>query len=137
MIMEVHMDFIEKQMAALDKRVNARISKLESSIIDLKARQRDNEFVYGVGGAYRRKENAINKREKEIVELEEFAKQIKKPLVAEEIIFSVFYCKECHNEILTQGRTREEWHECPVCRKMIYGRAGKKLMGVVNQRYLE
>lgn len=106
------MDYIEKQMAALDKRVNARILKLESSIIDLKARQRDDEFVYGVGGAYRRKENAINKREKEIVELKEFVKQIKKPLVAEEIIFSVLYCKECHNEILTQGRTREEWHEC-------------------------
>lgn len=105
--------------------------------MNLKVRQRDDEFVYGVGGAYRRKENAINKREKEIVELKEFVKQIKKPLVAEEIIFSILYCKECHNEILTQGRTREEWHECPVCRKMIYGRAGKKLMGVVNQRYLE
>lgn len=46
-------------------------------------------------------ENAINKREKEIVELKEFVRQIKKPLVAEEIIFSVFYCKGCHNEILT------------------------------------
>ena len=60
------MDYIETQMYALDKRVNAGISKLESIIIDLESRQRDDEFVYGVGGAYSRKENAINKREKEI-----------------------------------------------------------------------
>lgn len=64
MIMEVHMDFIEKQMTALDKRVNARISKLESSIIDLKGQTEDDEFVYGVGGAYEEKENAINKKRK-------------------------------------------------------------------------
>ena len=131
------MDYIEKQIKTLNKKIVTRISNLEASIIDLKRRQRDDEFVYGVGGAYRRKENAIGKREKEIMELKEFQKQMSKPLVAEEIIFSVFYCKECHNEILTEGRTSEEWHECPVCRKMIYGRAGKKLMGIVYQRYLE
>lgn len=131
------MDYIEKQIEALNKKIITRISNLEASIIDLKRRQRDDEFVYGVGGAYRRKDNAIGKREKEIMELKEFLKQIKKPLVAEDIIFSVFYCKKCHNEILTEGRTSEEWHECPVCRKMIYGRTGKKLIGIVYQRYLD
>lgn len=114
------MDYIEKQIATLNKKSSARIENLED-ITDLKRQQREGEFVYGIGGAYRRKENAIDKREKEITELKEFLKQIKKPLVAEEIIFSVFYCKECRDEILAEGRSREEWHECPVCRKMIYG----------------
>lgn len=131
------MDFIEKQMQVLNKRITSRIDHLETSILDLKSRQRDDEFVYEIGGAYRRKQNAIVKREKEITEIREFQKQIRKPLVAEEVIFSVFYCKECHNEILTEGSSAEDWHECPVCRKMIYGRVGKKLMGIVYQRYLD
>lgn len=131
------MDFIEKQMDVLNRKITSRMDKLETSILDLKSRQRDDAFVYGIGGAYRRKENAISRREKEITELREFQKQIRKPLVPKEIIFSVFYCKECHSEILTEGRSVEDWHECPVCRKMIYGRAGKKLMGIVYQRYLD
>lgn len=131
------MDFIEKQMDVLNRKITSRMEKLETSILDLKSRQRDDVFVYGIGGAYRRKENAISRREKEITELREVQKQIRKPLVAKEIIFSVFYCKECHREILTEGRSAEDWHECPVCRKMIYGRTGKKLMGIVYQRYLD
>lgn len=131
------MDYIENQIKTLNEKIKARISKLEKSIEDLKMRQKEDKFVYGFGGAYRRKENAINKREKEINELYEFVKQIKKPVIATEIIFSSLYCKECHNEILTEGRMKEDWHECPVCRKMIYGRANKNVVGVVSERYLE
>lgn len=136
-LMEVCMDFIEKQIKILNRKITVRITMLEKGIEDLKIRQREDEFVYGVGGAYRRKENAIIKREKEINELCEFVKQIKKPVIANEIIFSSLYCKECHNEILTEGRMKEDWHECPVCRKMIYGRANKKAVGIVSERYLE
>lgn len=68
------MDYIEKQIKILNRKIKARITILEKSIEDLKIRQREDEFVYGVGGAYRRKENAILKREKEINELCEFVK---------------------------------------------------------------
>ncbi|WP_181995750.1 hypothetical protein [Clostridium sp. AM58-1XD] len=44
------MDFIEKQIKILNRKIKARITMLEKSIEDLKIRQREDEFVYGVGG---------------------------------------------------------------------------------------
>ena len=128
------MDYIEKQITLLNNKINIRIRKVESSVLEIRKRQREDEFIYGFGGAYSRRENAIKKREKEINELKEFKRQIKKPIVATETTFSVLYCKECHNEIFTKGSIQEEWHECPVCRKMIYGRATKKVMRIIDEK---
>ena len=130
------MDYIEKQIALLNKKINIRIRKVESSVLEIRKRQREDSFIYGFGGAYSRRENAIKKREKEINELKEFERQIKKPVTVTETTFSVLFCKECHNEIFTKGSIQEEWHECPVCRRMIYGRASKKVLRIVDERYL-
>jgi formylmethanofuran dehydrogenase subunit E len=130
------MDYIEKQISLLNKKIDIRIIKLKRNISEIRKQQREDEFIYGFGGAYSRREKAINKREREIINLKEFEKQIKKPVIATEIIFSAVYCKECHSEILTKGIIREGWHECPVCQKMIYGKANKKVLGIVAEKYL-
>lgn len=130
------MDYIEKQMVFLSKKVTARITALENSIIEIRKHQREDEFIYGFGGSYGRREKAIKKREKEIIELKELEKQIKKPVIVMETVFSVLYCKECHSEIFTKGSIQEGWYECPVCRKMIYGRATKKVLRIVDEKCL-
>lgn len=131
------MDYIEQQIAFLSKKIAAKITALENSIIEIRNRQREDEFIYGFGGAYSRKEKAIKKREKEIHELKAFGRQIKNPIIVTEVTFSVLYCKGCHNEIFTKGSIQEEWHECPVCRKMVYGRGDKKVIGIVDEQYYD
>lgn len=114
-----------------------RICKLQKEIEKLRWAQHDNEFVYGLGGSYRRKENAIKKREKEIEELKAFKLQSVKPLNITEVLLYTMYCTDCKTTFYVPntglGRIPTEgWHECPVCRKMINGRFDKSRIQVVE-----
>ncbi|MBT9778623.1 hypothetical protein GPL15_19195 [Clostridium sp. MCC353] len=61
------MNFIEKQIKILNRKITVRITMLEKSIEDLKIRQREDEFVYGVRGAYRRKEKLFLKGKRKLM----------------------------------------------------------------------
>lgn len=126
------MNYIAQLIEELKNRIDRRITRLNTEITDICQRQKADEIIYGIGGAYRRKEMAIQKRMKEIDELQEFIKQLNEPIITEEIIYTTLYCKECHSEILSWKRLTGNWHECPVCRKMIYRNIGKQKIKMVK-----
>lgn len=121
-----------------------RIRKLQKEIENLRRAQHENEIDYGFGGSYRRKENAIRKRENEIIQLEAFKKQSVKPLSITDVLTYTMYCKECKSTFYVSNMNlrrlpAEDWHECPVCRKMIYGRFDKARIQLVENslRYVD
>lgn len=123
---------------------NRKIRKLQKEIENLRWAQHDNESIYGFGGSYQRKENAIRKREKEITQLEAFKQQSAKPLNITEVLLYTMHCKECKSTIYVPNTflrrlPAEGWHECPVCRKMINGRFDRAKIQLVENslRYVE
>lgn len=127
------MDYTEKLLNSLKQKVATRISKLKDEIKVSKEKQWEAEDLYGFGGSYIRREHAVEKREKEIERLEQFVNQIRLPIITTEMRYSVLYCNHCHSEILTQGNIYGEWHECPVCKKMILGNLYRKSIFLVAE----
>lgn len=130
------MEYTEKLLKILGNKLAYRIDKLEGEIVLLKMRQREDEVVYGFGGFYMRKEYAISKRKDEIKKLKAFQKQLHHPIMTKEVVYSAIYCNNCKYETLAKGPITGEWHECPVCRKMVYGSSSKKLIIYVSEEYL-
>lgn len=130
------MEYTEKLIEMLRNKITSRIDMLENEIVSLKMRQREDEVIYGFGGFYMRKEHAISIRKDEIKKLKEFQKQLHHPIMTKEAVYSTIYCKNCHNEMLTKGPVTGEWHECLVCRKMVFGSSGKKLIIYTSEEYL-
>lgn len=115
------MEYVEKLAASIKGRIETRTARLEREIEVLQKNQREDKFYYGLGGPYRRRKKAMDKRKQEIREMEEFIRRIRVPVMTSEVIYYSIYCKNCRKNILSEGYIAEGWHECPVCRKMIYG----------------
>ena len=69
-----------------------RILRLEKEIEILIRKKNETEYNYGLGGAYHRQEKAIDRREQEIKQLEDFKKQCMQPLKTEKIALYALYC---------------------------------------------
>lgn len=128
------MEYVGKLAASIRARIAVRTARLENEIEVLQKNQRADEFYYGLGGPYRRRENAMDNRKKEIKEMEEFVKQMHVPVIPNEVIYYSIYCKHCRKNILSEGYIAKGWHECPVCRKMICGGGVRVEMLVVEGR---
>lgn len=80
----------------------------------------DTESYWGLGGPYKRQEAAIEKREKQLEELEDFEMQLKHAKKHQNVRMYVFGCRHCGSITMTSRQPFDDWHECPVCRQMIH-----------------
>lgn len=78
------------------------------------------QVYYGCGGPYMRQEAAMEKREKEIKELNEFESQILRYKPIKKLRVYAFGCRSCGSACMSTSKPFSDWHECPVCRKMIH-----------------
>ena len=99
---------IQKQREALQKEIELYTQKRD-----------DTEEVYGFGGAYTRQQAAIEKREKQLQELDDFEAQLKHAEKHQEVAMYIFGCRSCGSITMVSGQPFSDWHECPVCRSMV------------------
>ena len=128
------MEYLEKLEVSIKEKIEIRVAKLEAEIKVLRKSQQADEAYYGLGGPYMRRERAMDKRRKEISGLTEFLKQMHLKVIANPVIYFSIYCTNCRKNILSEGYIAEGWHECPVCRKMIYGGGVKLEMLVMEEK---
>lgn len=100
--------------------IEDRKRKLNAEIEDLRRRQREDEYVFGCGGAYRRKEAAIARREEQLEELEYTRMQVKGLVELKEEFYYKLYCKECGNTFTSKQKPSGDYHECPACKRAFY-----------------
>lgn len=100
--------------------LGARKEQLNKEIRDWQHKMADTESYWGFGGPYKRQEQALEAREKELEELEEFERQLGRYIPHIEVEMYGFHCRNCGNVILSKTQPLGEWHECPVCKKMVY-----------------
>ena len=100
--------------------LNARKKQLEKEICEWQRKMDDTESYWGFGGPYRRQEQALDVRKKELYELEEFERQMGAYTPYIEVEMYGVYCRNCGNVVLSRAQPIGEWHECPSCKKMIY-----------------
>ena len=65
-------------------------------------------------------DKALEKRKKELDELEEFARQLGKYTPYKEVGLYFLHCRNCGNVFMSNYSPTREWHECPCCKKMVY-----------------
>lgn len=107
----------------LEQIITDRKQKLNAEIEDLRQRQHEDEFVFGMGGAYRRKEKAIECREQQIEELENTRLQLKELVQLKDVRYYKMHCRHCGNTFTSILTPSGDYHECPCCKKMIYDNA--------------
>lgn len=100
--------------------LKARKEQLEKEIKYWRHKMNDTESFWGMGGPYRRQEQALEAREAELEELEEFERQLGRYIPKKEISMYGLYCRNCGTITLISTQPTREWHECPACKKMIY-----------------
>lgn len=100
--------------------LRARKAQLEKEIQEWKHKMCDTESYWGFGGPYKRQEEALGRREKELEELEEFERQLGQYTPHKEISMYAVYCRNCGTIAMSSQQLTGEWHECPCCKKMIY-----------------
>lgn len=92
---------------------------LEKEIELYRKKLNETESYWGCGGAYSRQQAAIEKREMQMEELDDFEMQLKKAEKHQEVLMYVFGCSNCKSITLVNRQPFSDWHECPVCRHMI------------------
>ncbi len=105
--------------ARVEQIIEERRKQLQKEITGWKRKLRDTEEYWGMNGPYRRQEEALERREKELKELEEYARQLGKYIPFKEVSMYGLYCRDCGNVTLSLNISGE-WTECPSCKKMIY-----------------
>ncbi len=114
--------------------ISARKEQLTKEIAEWRHKMRGTEEFWGYGGPYKRQEQALEAREKELDELEEFERQLGKYTPHIEISMYGLYCRNCGNVILSETQPIREWHECPACKKMIYdNNPGRKTFRIEDE----
>ncbi len=93
--------------------------KLQKEIELYTEKRGDTEEVYGFGGAYARQQAAIEKRERQLQELDDFEAQLKHTEKHQEVTMYIFGCHSCGSVTMVSGQPFSDWHECPVCRSMV------------------
>lgn len=100
--------------------IKARKEQLTKEIAEWQHKMNDTESYWGLGGPYKRQEQARDAREKELEELEEFERQLGKYIPKTEISMYAVYCRNCGTIVMSSTQPVGEWHECHACKKMIY-----------------
>lgn len=100
--------------------LSARKEQLNKEIREWQHKMNDTESYWGFGGPYKRQEQALEAREQELKELEEFEHQFGRYVPLIEIEMYGYYCRNCGNVVLSKTQPIGEWHECPACKKMVY-----------------
>lgn len=100
--------------------IDDRREQLQKEIAAWKVTLQGTEEYWGMNGPYRRQEEALERREKELDELEEYARQLGKYTPHKEVRMYAMYCRNCSNVFLSNYQPTGEWHECPGCKKMVY-----------------
>lgn len=93
--------------------------KLQEEIGLYTQKRDDTEEIYGCGGAYCRQQAAIEKREKQLQELDDFEAQLRHTEKHQEVTMYIFGCRSCGSITMVSRQPFSDWHECPVCRSMV------------------
>ena len=80
---------------------------------------RDTMSYYGCGGPYRRQEAAIERREEQLEELNDFERQLNRTCRHITVDMYMMGCTSCGTVFMTAKQPFDGWHECPTCRRMI------------------
>lgn len=80
----------------------------------------DNSSFWGMGGPVRRQEKAAEDREARIKELDDFENQLRNARKHVNIKAFAFQCSKCKAAWFTVNFPFNGWHECPVCRGMMF-----------------
>lgn len=100
--------------------IDQRRQQLEKERKEYYDKMHDTMQYYGCGGAYRRQEAAMQKREEQLEELDDFEKQLRRTTRHIEADIYVFGCQNCGAVTMTTRNPFDDWHECPTCRHMVY-----------------
>lgn len=100
--------------------IEDRRAQLQKEIAEWEDKLRGTEEYWGWNGPYLRQEKALEKRTKELDELEEFARQLGKYTPYKEVGLYFLHCRNCGNVFMSNYSPTREWHECPCCKKMVY-----------------
>lgn len=93
---------------------------LQEEIDTYRKKMYDTESYWGFGGPYRRQEAAAEKREAQLKELDDFEEQLKHAKKHQDVRMYIFGCRSCGSITMTSRPPFDDWHECPVCRKMVH-----------------
>lgn len=108
---------IKDRVAAIIRRQQ---QTLQDEIEMYRRKLRETESYWGCGGPYNRQEAAIEKREKQLEELNDFEMQLKYVEKHQDVHMYIFGCKHCGSITMVNQQPFDDWHECPVCRNMVY-----------------
>lgn len=82
-------------------------------------KQQSNKCYYGIGGSYQRYEQAIERREKHLSELEALRKAQNSPVILEPLRLYGYFCPSCNEKIYLREKNPETM-DCPLCSRRIY-----------------
>lgn len=100
--------------------IEERRKQLLKEIELFQAKVHDTESYWGFNGPYSRQAAALEKREKQLEELEDFAQQLRNTKKTRKVGMYVFGCHKCNSITMVSQPPFDDWHECPVCRNMVY-----------------
>ena len=104
----------------LQEKINKKRKKLERESELYREKMYDTQAFYGFGGPYVRQEAALERREQQLEELKDFENQLQNVKKHKKVRMYVFGCQSCRSTTMVTQQPFDDWHECPVCRNMIY-----------------
>lgn len=93
---------------------------LRGEIEEFEEKLRGTMEYWGCGGPYNRQEEAIERRKKQLDELDDFAMQLNRAKKHETVRMWIFGCRSCGSITMVNRQPFDDWHECPVCRQMVH-----------------
>lgn len=105
--------------ARVQQVIRQRRAQLEKEVKLYEEKMHDTESVFGFGGAYRRQEEARDRRQQQLYELDDFEEQLRSVTKHIEVDLYFFGCRSCGAVCFTTREPFSDWHECPTCRQMI------------------
>lgn len=90
-----------------------------AEIADLQQKQQSNMSVYGIGGFYKRYENAIKRRYNHLEELEALQKVQGRAIILEPLRMYGYCCPGCNEKIYLTSQSPDTL-DCPLCGRRIY-----------------
>ena len=104
----------------LQEKINRKRKKLEKEAKLYREKMKDTKVYYGFNGPYARQEAALERREQQLEELKDFENQLQNAKKHKKVRMYVFGCQSCRSTTMVTQQPFDDWHECPVCRNMIY-----------------
>ena len=69
---------------------------------------------------YQKEMERIERRKKQLDELDDFAMQLNRAKKHETVRMWIFGCRSCGSITMVNRQPFDDWHECPVCRQMVH-----------------